>query len=152
MEMMIKPVDKKTDVPMDLLLLADPSEEMIRRYLTDGRCFIAEIDDEVIGVIILLSKNSETIEIMNLAVHENWQGKGVGTKLLFKAQEEAKLQNAKRLEIGTGNSSLKQLGLYQRCGFRMFEIWEDFFITHYEDPIYENGIPCVDMVRLKIDF
>lgn len=27
---------------------------------------------------------------------------------------------------------------------------EDFFIKHYNEPIFENGIQCRDMVRLNL--
>jgi ribosomal protein S18 acetylase RimI-like enzyme len=151
MEVIIKPVYSVNEVPMDLLLLADPSEEIINNYLREGECLIAEIDDEVVGVIVIITKDSETIEIINISVREDWQGKGIGKKLLYRAKEVGRNRNAKRIEIGTGNSSLKQLGIYQRCGYRIFEIWKDFFIRNYEEEIYENGIQCIDMIRLKID-
>lgn len=54
------------------------------------------------------------------------------------------------LVVGTGNSSFDQLALYQKCGFRMKGIIEDYFIEHYEEPIFENGIQCRDMIRLSL--
>lgn len=63
----------------------------------------------------------------------------------------ARGQGAKTLEIGTGNSSLNQLGLYQKCGFRIIGVDKDFFTRHYEDEIVENGIICRDMIRLSMD-
>lgn len=58
---------------------------------------------------------------------------------------------AHALMIGTGNSSLAQLRLYQRLGFRIVSIVPDFF-ANYPEPIYENGILCRDMVRLRYAF
>jgi ribosomal protein S18 acetylase RimI-like enzyme len=55
------------------------------------------------------------------------------------------------LEVGTGNSSIGQLALYQKCGFRITGIDYNYFIRHYDEPIFENGIPCRDMIRLAID-
>ena len=59
----------------------------------------------------------------------------------------AKKMGATELLVGTGNSSLSQLGLYQKCGFRMSYIKAGFFAS-YPEPIYENGIQCLDMVVL----
>ena len=151
MEVIIRSANSLSEVPKQLLLLADPSEEMIEKYLKDGECYIAETNDEIIGVMVIISRNSESIEVINLAVREDWQGNGVGKKLLSKANEVGRMRNVKRIEIGTGNSSVQQLGIYQRCGYRIFEIWEDYFVNHYEEEIYENGIQCRDMIRLKID-
>jgi len=40
---------RPTEIPMDLLLLADPSEVAIRKYLNESRCFVAYVDDVVVG-------------------------------------------------------------------------------------------------------
>lgn len=60
------------------------------------------------------------MEIMNIAVAEHLQGKGIGKKLLRHAVETAKGYGMSKLEVGTGNSSVSQLALYQKCGFRIF--------------------------------
>lgn len=100
------------------------------------------------GVFVLIALNSETVEIKNIALAERERGKGLGKRLVFSALEEAKKLGFSVVEIGTGNSSLAQLALYQKCGFRMKSIDRDFFIRHYEEPIFENGLQCRDMVRL----
>jgi hypothetical protein len=65
--------------------------------------------------------------------------------------EAARRLGCRILEIGTGNSSFHQLKLYQRCGFRITGVERDFFVRHYEEEIIEDGIRCVDMIRLAID-
>lgn len=55
------------------------------------------------------------------------------------------------MEIGTGNSSIAPLILCQKCGFRITGIDRDFFIRHYSEEIFENGIQCKDMIRLSKD-
>lgn len=137
--------------PMELLLLADPSQPMVEAYIDRGECFVAEEGKQVIGVYVLISSSPETVEIINLAVAEEHQGKGIGRALLMDAIQTAKKQGYKTIEIGTGNSSIGQLALYQKCGFRLTSIDRDFFNRHYEEKIYENGIQCIDMVRLSQD-
>jgi ribosomal protein S18 acetylase RimI-like enzyme len=152
MEVIIKSVGSASEIPLELLLLADPSKEQINRYIRNAQCLIAQVDEEIVGEAVIITKDTDTMEIINIAVREGFQGRGIGKKLLYSAIDLARNQGAKRIEIGTGNSSLKQLGIYQRCGFRMFEIWEDYFIKNYPEEIYEEGIQCRDMIRLKIDF
>ena len=65
--------------------------------------------------------------------------------------EKSKASGYKTIEVGTGNSSIGQLALYQKCGFRITSIDRDFFIRNYEDDIFENGIWCRDMIRLSQD-
>ncbi|MER2072009.1 MAG: GNAT family N-acetyltransferase, partial [Psychrobacillus sp.] len=135
--------------PMELLLLADPSEELIQVYLDNGQCFIAVEGDETIGVFVLLPLTNETVELKNIAVHDDHQGKGIGKELVLHAIEKSKELGFQKIEVGTGNSSLNQLALYQKCGFRIVSVDKDFFKIHYTEEIVENGVPCVDMIRLE---
>ncbi|WP_169083564.1 GNAT family N-acetyltransferase [Paenibacillus sp. PL91] len=137
--------------PMELLLLADPSVLLVSQYLKRGECFVAVVDNEIVGEYVLLPTRPDTVEIVNIAVAEPEQGKGIGKQLVKHAIQNAALQGYKTIEIGTGNSGMSQLALYQKCGFRMTGIDRDFFIRHYSEPIFENGIQVVDMVRLSQD-
>ena len=148
----IKQITDKKELPMSLLLLADPSKEQVMSYALKGECYIAVEAGEVVGVYVLLQKDEHTAEIMNLAVAEPRQGKGLGKKLILHALEVAKSLGVKKVEIGTGNSSIGQLALYEKCGFRMTSIIENYFIDNYPEPIFENGIQCRDMVRLTFVF
>lgn len=145
----IRRLGKAEALPWALLLEADPSEELVRSYAAKGICFLAEIDRRPAGVFVLLPLSETAVEIKNIAITESERGKGYGKQLVQYALEEAKRSGFKRVEIGTGNSSLGQLALYQKCGFRMKSIDRGFFTRHYPEPITENGIVCQDMVRLE---
>ncbi|MCC9088513.1 MULTISPECIES: GNAT family N-acetyltransferase [Bacillus] len=148
----IQPLPRHQSVPMDLLLLADPSKEKILAYVQSGSCYVAFHEQDMIGIYVLSSRSQHTVEMMNVAVKESWQGKGIGKQLIHHAIAEAKAAGFHTIEIGTGNSSIHQLALYQKCGFRLTSIDHDFFLKHYDEPIYENGIQCMDMVRLSLAF
>lgn len=146
----IQPLSRHQDAPMDLLLLADPSKEKVLSYVQPGSCYVAFHEQDMIGVYVLSSLSQHTVEIMNVAVKETWQGKGIGKQLIRHAISEAKTAGFHTIEIGTGNSSIHQLALYQKCGFRLTSIDHHFFLKHYDEPIFENGIQCMDMVRLSL--
>ncbi|MCR2822845.1 GNAT family N-acetyltransferase [Lederbergia panacisoli] len=149
--MKIRKLHSREEAPSDLLLLADPSQELIRDYLKRGECFVAEVNHEKIGVYILLPTRPCTIELVNIAVAENDQGKGIGKQLVIDAMNRAKKKGYKTIEVGTSNSSINQLALYQKCGFRITGIDKDFFIRHYHKAIVENEIQAMDMIRLSKD-
>lgn len=144
-------IHETEDLPMELLLLADPSERLVKEYVARGQCYIMEQDGRIIGTYVLIPTRPETVELVNVAVDEELHGKGYGKQLVLHAIESARLNHYKTIEIGTGNSSVVQIALYQKCGFRMTHIDKDFFIRHYDEPIFENGIQCIDMVRLSQD-
>ena len=133
--------------PYALLLEADPSLAHIERYLKVGCCYVAVEEKEVIGVYVLVKVEEKKVEIMNIAVKENRRGEGIGKGLIHDAIQRSAANGARKIVIGTGNSSLDQLAFYQKCHFRITEIIEGYF-DNYPDPIIENGIPCRDMIRL----
>ncbi|TWT24722.1 GNAT family N-acetyltransferase [Planomicrobium sp. CPCC 101110] len=145
----IRLLRKNEPLPMDLLLEADPSEELILSYAATGFCYAAEHQGERVGAYILLPLTDTAIEIKNIALETSRRGKGYGKELLNHALSEALRMGYETVEIGTGNSSIGQLALYQKCGFRIAAIDRDFFIRHYPEPIFENGIQCRDMIRLE---
>lgn len=147
--MNIRLLNKNENPPMDLLLLADPSQNIVENYLKRGDCFTAESNNQVIGVYVLLPTRPETVELVNIAVAEKHHGKGIGRLLVMNAIQTAKGRGYKTIEIGTGNSSIGQLALYQKCGFRITGIDIDFFVRNYQEEIFENGIQCRDMIRLS---
>jgi len=151
MDVKVRRLDLGETAPMNLLLLADPSVAIVEQYVHRGECFVAEWEDEIVGVYVLLPTRPETIELVNIAVREEKQGMGIGKKLVLDAVGRAKNRGYKVLEVGTGNSSIGQLALYQKCGFRITGVDQDFFVKHYEQEIYENGIQCRDMVRLAME-
>lgn len=148
--MKIRLLRKDEQPPWNLLLLADPSKEMVSGYLKEGICFIAQSESDVMGVVVLLSRSKEKAEIVNLAVEEGSQGKGIGKLLIKHSIQAAQEMGFKIVEIGTGNSSINQLAMYQKVGFRITGIDHDFFIRNYQEPIFENGIQCRDMIVLSI--
>ncbi|WP_257350903.1 GNAT family N-acetyltransferase [Pseudalkalibacillus decolorationis] len=149
--MEIRKLSPCENYPMDLLVSADPSRKLVEGYLKRGECFVAVIDKQVIGVYVLLSTRPETVELVNIAVEEKQQRKGIGKQLVIDAIRNARLQGYKTIEIGTGNSGVGQLALYQKCGFRIIGVDKDFFLRHYTEEIFENGIQVTDMIRLSQD-
>lgn len=149
--MEIRKLNEGEKPPMELLLLADPSREIVEEYINRGECFIAEIEQQTIGVYVLLPTRPETVELVNVAVDKDQHGRGIGKRLVLDAMRIAKTAGYKTIEIGTGNSSIGQLILYQKCGFRIIGVDIDFFIRHYSVKIFENGIQCRDMIRLSQD-
>ena len=135
--------------PWDLLLLADPSRDRIEQYVYGGQCYLAQSGEKIIGALVLLAVSREVMEVMNISVAKVWQGRGIGRQLLRHAVKVAKDEGYSRLRIATGNSSIGQMALYQQEGFELSHIDKDYFVRHYPEPIFENGIQCRHRVVLE---
>ena len=135
----------------ELLLLADPDEERVAHYTTSGTCFQANLEHTRIGGAVWHPGSTRTVELLNLTVHPTWQGRGYGKQFLNALLTEARARGFHGMTVGTGNSSLGPLALYQKAGFRIEGVVKDYFLRHYPDPIVEHGIRCCDMIRLHFD-
>ena len=140
-----------TDAPMELLLLADPSEDKIRSYLPRSKCFVAARDGIVVGACVVQPIGTGTYELMSIAVHPAHQKSGYGTALLKWVIDFFRNLGARQLEVGTGTFGY-QLAFYQRRGFRVTSIDHDFFVNNYPEPIFEDGIQLFDMLRLTLRY
>ena len=144
----IQLLEDNENAPIDLLKLADPSTKLINLYLKSSQCYIGKINKRVIGVLVIKEIDYTTIEIKNIAVDEDEQGKGYGTLMLRFAEKVSIDLSYKKILIGTGNSSIGQLRLYQKEGFEIERIEKNFFVRNYKEPIFENGIQCKHKIIL----
>lgn len=138
--------DKKEYLP--LLLLADEQEDMIDRYLERGELYVLE-DDGVKAVCVVTDEGNGSLEIKNLAVTPESQGKGYGGRMVRFVADSYR-DRFKVLYVGTGDSPAT-VPFYEKCGFRRSHVVMNFFTDHYDHPIYEGGRQLVDMVYLKME-
>ncbi len=132
---------------MALLHAADPDARKIAAYLASGEVWV---DAQGAAIAIIQPHSPDVFEIMNIALAEHMRGQGHGKAFSQGFIAMLKARGARAVKIGTGNSSLDQLALYQKLGFRITVIVAGFF-DDYPEPIVENGIACRDMVRLRVE-
>ncbi len=132
---------------LDLLLLADPYEPMIDRYLPQSTVLTARDGERVVGIVAYCPVEENTWEIKNLAVEPDWQGKGVGKALVSEVKK--RLPKGAVLLVGTADTSTGNLTFYEKCGFAYDHKIPRFFTDFYPDPIWEGEEQCVDMVVLR---
>ncbi|WP_297711549.1 GNAT family N-acetyltransferase [Dysosmobacter sp.] len=144
--MEIKEVKTNKKQYLDLLLLADEQEDMIDRYLERGTLYVLE-DDGVKAECVVTDEGNGILELKNIAVKPNFQGKGYG-KTLVDYIIQSYIGQYTVLQVGTGDSP-STIPFYEACGFRRHHLVKNFFTDHYDHPIYECGVQLVDMVYLQ---
>ena len=87
------------------------------------------------------------LEIKNIATEPAYQKQGYGRAMIeFLVKTYAGRYSV--LQAGTGDSPLT-VPFYEKCGFVYSHRIKNFFIEHYDHPIFENGVQLVDMVYFK---
>ena len=131
---------------IDLLLLADEQEDMIDRYLDNGRMYILN-DNGIKCECVVTDEGNGVLEIKNIATVPEYQGKGYAKALIdFLVKEYGNEYSI--LQVGTGDSPLT-VPFYENCDFIRSHSIKNFFIDNYDHPIYECGVQLVDMVYLR---
>ena len=133
---------------MDLLLLGDEQENMIKKYLERGELF-ALYDNGLKTVSVITQEDENIYEIKNIATYEKYQRNGYGSIMIKHIIEHIK-NKGKKLLVGTGESD-KIISFYKKFGFEYSHTIKDFFIDNYDHEMYEDGRQLKDMIYLKIE-
>jgi GNAT superfamily N-acetyltransferase len=99
------------DYPLDRLqpLIDYFSPEKVRRLGQERVCMVAQIDQQLIGTAAL-----DGTELATFFVLPEYQGQGVGTRLLAAIEEQALIQGITRITV---DSSLTGAEFYARMGY-----------------------------------
>ena len=134
---------------LDLLLEADPSKEMIDKYLTDGELFVLTYKDNIAGIAVVTVIDNKTIELKNIATKEEYRGKGFAKKMIKYLVDNYKTKYEKMI-VGTTENYIP---FYVKQGFDKYEkTIKNFFTDNYdEEEIKEGNLICTDMFYYSKD-
>ena len=130
---------------IDLLLLADPEEKAIDKYINDCEVFYLTENEKVLGQCAAIEIDKHKCEIKNLAVCKTMHRKGYGKNLIALICEYYKGKYTSIL-VGTADNGIE---FYEQCGFKISHKIKNFFIDNYDIPIYDDGVQCIDMIYLE---
>lgn len=133
----------------DLLLLADPSWEMVCRYLGKGIMIVLEKEGRVVGEAVYSLVDEEVCELHNLAVLPDEQGNGYGRMLVEEVADRCE-ELGRDLMVGTAVLVPGEKTFYERLGFVFSHVVKGFFTENYDPPPVDNGVECTDMTYFRL--
>lgn len=77
------------------------------------------------GLVLYLYK--KTIRVFSIVVDPDYQGDGVGGKLLAYAQEIALIKGAERISLEVSVDNRKLVAWYKKAGFESTELLKDYY-------------------------
>jgi len=148
----VEKITQKSDIPFELLLLADETVEAIDRYVHDSDCYVVRMSasSEQIAAFVLQGLNEREIELKNLAVSTNLQRRGIGTRIITEIRKIVKEKGYSILWVGTPDVAFRQVSFYEKSGFHKAGLKVNFFIENYQAPIFDHGVQLKDMLLLKL--
>ncbi|MEP3276245.1 MAG: GNAT family N-acetyltransferase [Stappiaceae bacterium] len=79
--------------------------------------WLAFYDNGIVGVLVLDPKET-FMQLVNVAVHPDLKGRGLGKALISFAETRAEVQHLSQMRLSTHASMLNNIHLYQHLGWR----------------------------------
>ena len=133
---------------LDLLLEADPSKEMVNKYLSNGELFVLTYREEPVCVSVVTKIDNDTVELKNIATKESYRGKGYAKKMIKYLADNYK-QKYKKMIVGTTENNIP---FYVKQGFDKYEkTIKNYFVDNYDEDIKDGNLHCIDMYYYSKD-
>jgi|TARA_Y100000816_G_C25927953_1_gene483878 ribosomal protein S18 acetylase RimI-like enzyme len=107
-----------------------PSKEIFREDIKNNALFVARINSEIVGCIMLssykddvyknvkwISEDNNNLYIHRLAVHPRFQKKGIARKMMEYAEAFAKSKNHKSIRLDTFSKNHRNNKFYKLRGY-----------------------------------
>jgi ribosomal protein S18 acetylase RimI-like enzyme len=142
------PSGSERETCLDLLRLADSSEQQVRSYISQGELFAYKDGDRFIAIVLAIPDDDVTMELKAVAVEPSWQSRGLGTQLVTAVLNVLRARGIRRVSVGTASAAIGPLAFYQKAGFRLLRIERDYFNEErgYPPDLREEGIAVRDMI------
>ena len=128
---------------INLLLEADPSIDMINRYLKSADLFVLTYNESIACVAVVSKINDNTVELKNIVTKKEYRGKGYGKKMLKYLADNYKVRY-KKMIVGTSENNIP---FYVKQGFDKYEkTVKNFFEDNYKEKIKDGNIVCTDLI------
>ena len=95
------------------------------------------VNGKVIGTVALKKIDDSTVELKALYLDSEYRGKGLGSRLMDKAIDEAKTRGYKSIVLDSMSEYKDALRLYEKYGFRNTE--------RYNDNVYADVFMRLDL-------
>ena len=133
---------------IDLLLEADPSKEMIKKYIKNGELFVLKYIDETACVAVVTNVDENTCELKNIVTVKKYRGNGYAKKMIKYLEDNYKTRYEKML-VGTTENNIP---FYVKQGFAKYEkTIKNYFIDNYDKEIKDGDLVCTDMYYYSKD-
>jgi ribosomal protein S18 acetylase RimI-like enzyme len=133
---------------LPLLLIANPSKELLHRDLARGDLHTLEDGGQVISCAIVAPLNKSTCELLILTTRTGYERTRYA-KVLLHYLFAIYRDSYHSMVVGTADFDNKALALYESQGFRRIKVIGKQFIDNYPQEVFDEDRLCPDLVVLE---
>lgn len=131
-------IDEVSNIENDIFSDPWPKQFFIDDLNNDcSKYYLLKDEDRVVGYAGLWTM-FENCDLVNIGIAKDYQGKGLGEKLLKLVIKEAIKNECEFMHLEVKPSNTKAYNLYKKLGF---------IETRTRKGYYEDGSDCIDMVK-----
>jgi GNAT superfamily N-acetyltransferase len=112
-------------------LVAQIVADFINNYqLTRERCWIAEMEDEIVGSVFVVQSSEMVAKLRLLLVEPRARGLGLGTRLVEECIRFARRTGYQKMMLWTNSVLVEARHIYQKTGFKLIASEEHHSFGH----------------------
>lgn len=116
---------------------------------------VYELEGKIAGYGILFYRRGTSLcRLYSLGVSPNFQGRGIGQKLLARLEQSAQSNDMTYMRLEVKKDNTAAIALYEKVGFVPFMIKHDYYEDHSDALCMEKRVQKVDKsaIRVKLPF
>ncbi len=102
-----------------LTRIGQPPGPMLDNYaevIKNHAVWVIEDGESIVGLIVLIDKEEELL-LDNIAVRPDYQGRGIGGRLMRFVEKQANKQGFKTIILYTHEKMVENIAMYQKLGY-----------------------------------
>lgn len=109
------------------------TRNMLKRMILTERSFgfVAVEGDRIAGYVAAIPLDGSSADVESIAVHPDFQGKGVGGLLLDAAEEEMKKRGYVRSILEVRDMNFESIGFYKKHGYEEVRHMKSYYHEYY---------------------
>ena len=101
-------------------LVAEIAARFVKHFDAEReRCWIAEMDGERVGSVLVVKQSRSTAKLRLLLVEPKARGRGLGRRLVEECIAFARAKGYRKLALWTQSNLAAARAIYKQCGFRL---------------------------------
>ena len=130
----------RRDCDNSMRMLTDPSREV----------YVARVEDEVVGFIVLIMRGALVGYIQTVGVMPEWRNKGIGSELL-KFAEDLIFSKAPNVFLCVSSFNKKAQELYRRLGYETIGELKNYIVPGHSEILLRKSIAPITEFKRRVN-